>query len=235
MDEHMSDDISTFLLSNLFAACSEQTEHFKQGRSSDPRYCLEIFRRAIVAHDDAAWESLHRIYTPLVKNWLLRSAASLVETARQHQETALDDAIQDGFIQFYYQFYAQKLQFSAFDLPGLIRYLEKCAWSVLLHQTTRSIPTYPLEAHAQQMAPPDDVVLTSMRVAALLDAIQQRITPQEWQLLELRYMENIKTSEAAERVGMPVQAAYRLLPKLRHMLANDQHMRLLYQQWTQSE
>jgi hypothetical protein len=108
----MSDDISSVPLTRLVNACNEQTEHFKHNKPFDARYCLEIFRRGIVTHDDAAWEALYAIYTTVVKNWLLRSARTLVELARQHSDTAVDDAIQDGFVQFYLQFSSQKLRFA---------------------------------------------------------------------------------------------------------------------------
>jgi RNA polymerase sigma factor (sigma-70 family) len=231
----MSDDISSVPLTHLVNACNEQTEHFKHNKPFDARYCLEIFRRGIVTHDDAAWEALYAIYTTVVKNWLLRSARTLVELARQHSDTAVDDAIQDGFVQFYLQFSSQKLRFADFDLPGLIRYLEKCAWSALKNRTKTEYTYSLVGEHVDQHALPDDAVLRHMQAIVLLDAIRQRLTSQEWRLLELRYAENMKTSEAAARIGIPVQEAYRLLPKLRQALASDQHLSLLYKRWTNPE
>jgi RNA polymerase sigma factor (sigma-70 family) len=230
----MNDEIAELPLSVLLAACQEHTEYFKQNQPSDSRYCTELFRRAIVVQDEDAWDALYTFYTPVIKNWLFRSAATLVESALRHRREAIDESIQDAFIQFFAQFYHQKLQFEAFDLPGLIRYLEKCARTAL-RDKLREPPLYPLEEVVPAEHVTEHDVLRSMQAEALLEALRQRVAHQEWRLLELRYAENMKSSEAAAAVALSVEQVYRLLPKLRRFLSNDPRLRSLYDRWVNEE
>ncbi len=95
-------------LINLEAECRRETERYRQGKASDPRFCLEIFRRALhfqpasaapgtaVHGDDRAVAAyvdedaralLVRIYSPYVRAQLKHAdtpAASLEDLEQTH-------------------------------------------------------------------------------------------------------------------------------------------------------
>src|SRR6266571_1088599 len=45
-------------LSALADRCMSEINNFRRGEASSDQYCLEIFRRAMLDHDDAAWTLL---------------------------------------------------------------------------------------------------------------------------------------------------------------------------------
>src|SRR5262245_32017556 len=44
----------------------KRLELFCRGESNDPRFCLELFRRALDAHDQEAWHGLVDLFQPLL-------------------------------------------------------------------------------------------------------------------------------------------------------------------------
>ena len=116
------------LLSNrdLACGCSEETNKFLRQSVSDDRFCLELFRRAIVKRDDEAWASIYQQYAPLVLTWVT-----------QHQSTALLLG-QDGsapLVNAAFAKFAQALtpaKIGNFDsLAAILKYLKMCVHSVV--------------------------------------------------------------------------------------------------------
>lgn len=62
-------------LSALVRHCAVETDHFYHGRSHDARFAHELFRRALVEHDQIAWEHIYAHYSTLVESWVRRSGA----------------------------------------------------------------------------------------------------------------------------------------------------------------
>ena len=67
-------------INELARCCSEETNKFLKQNVSNDRYCLELFRRAIIRRDDDAWSSIYQQYAPLVLTWVTQhqSAAPLL-------------------------------------------------------------------------------------------------------------------------------------------------------------
>ena len=57
-------------INDLARCCSEETNKFLKQSVSNDRYCLELFRRAIVRRDDDAWVCIYQQYAPLVLTWV---------------------------------------------------------------------------------------------------------------------------------------------------------------------
>jgi DNA-directed RNA polymerase specialized sigma24 family protein len=128
-------------LSLLVERCAEQTARFFARVANDTRYCLELFRRAIVEHDQAAWEAIYGQYRNMVRGWLARhpqidltgeTAEDLVNVAFDKMWTALNP---EKFARF-----ADPSQGSLAYPPGqagqalaaLLRYLQMCAHSTVI-------------------------------------------------------------------------------------------------------
>ena len=62
-------------LADIADRCAQETERFFQGQSYDPQYCFELFRRAILEHDQSAWETIHARYQSLVAGWVKQHPA----------------------------------------------------------------------------------------------------------------------------------------------------------------
>ncbi len=131
-------------LSELVHRCAQETERFFQGQDSDPQYCFQLFRRAILEHDQAAWEALHTQYQSLVAGWV-----------RQHRgfEASGEEAqyfVNRAFEKIWAALTAEKFgRFS--DLGPLLRYLKLCVHSVIVDHN-RSLDQADLYALAEESA-----------------------------------------------------------------------------------
>jgi DNA-directed RNA polymerase specialized sigma24 family protein len=56
-------------IADLAGNCREQTERFLRGEQSLDVYCFELFRRAIVDRDDAAWTAVYNQYAGIARRW----------------------------------------------------------------------------------------------------------------------------------------------------------------------
>ncbi|MFL7793500.1 MAG: RNA polymerase sigma factor, partial [Anaerolineae bacterium] len=123
----MSDQIAIKLLTlaDIAHHCDQETERFFQRRSHDPRYCFELFRRAIEKHNQHAWELVYTQYRPLVVGWVERHVAFSTsgEESQYFANRAFEkmwDALTPG-------------KFAHFpNLKSLLRYLQMCVHSVIL-------------------------------------------------------------------------------------------------------
>lgn len=61
IDEEERVHLSTERIAQL---CRENTDQYKQKKSSDPRFCAELIRRAIIGKDEAAWAYCYDTYSP---------------------------------------------------------------------------------------------------------------------------------------------------------------------------
>lgn len=131
-------------LAELVRRCAQETERFFQGQGYDPQYCFELFQRAILEHDQAAWEALHIQYQSLVAGWV-----------RQHRgfETSGEEAqyfINRAFEKIWAALTPEKFErFS--DLGSLLRYLKMCVHSAIVDYN-RSLDQANLYALAEQSA-----------------------------------------------------------------------------------
>jgi DNA-directed RNA polymerase specialized sigma24 family protein len=130
-----SDVITTRLsLSELEARCRSETRRYRREKQSDPRFCLEIFQRALrhidaVAEtrevryqDDAARELLVQLYSDYVKAQINRAAL---------RTTALEDMVQQAWIRFW----SAANNGLAFDtLEAALAYLRRATVSTLIEQ-----------------------------------------------------------------------------------------------------
>src|SRR5262245_20078268 len=124
-------------LPELESRCREETDNYRKGRTSDPWFCLEIFRRAVAsfharAHaagsssayeaDDGAREALYRLYTPFIEASISRTALLALSVSR-------DDIVQDVWL-FFWRAAQKGLLFPSF--PQALTYLQQTARTAVL-------------------------------------------------------------------------------------------------------
>ncbi len=112
-------------LSVLMKHCSAESERFYRGQEHDTRYSYELFRRALVERDEAAWEQLYQHYTGLVEGWVRRNSAFI--SSGESSEYFVVGA----FTKFWRAVTPER--FSSFpSLASLLHYLQLCATSVVI-------------------------------------------------------------------------------------------------------
>lgn len=118
--------LEVLTLPELARNCAEETNKFLKQRPSNDRYCLEIFRRAIINQDDGAWSCLYQQYSPLVLTWVTQhqSAAPLLG---QDGGAPLVNA---AFAKLAQALTPEKIH--NFDtLAAILKYLKMCVHSVV--------------------------------------------------------------------------------------------------------
>lgn len=104
MIQEYSPPIERLSLADLDASCRRETQRYRRGGSSDPRFCLEIFHRALkylppspnnvhlISPGEDARTLLVQIYTDYIKANINRAALRTV---------ALDDLVQSIWLRFW--------------------------------------------------------------------------------------------------------------------------------------
>lgn len=119
-----NDAYQSLTLESLAHRCAEESEHFFHRRDHDPRYCFELFRRAVVEGNERAWNYLTHNYRPLVAGWVTRHRAF----AGSGEEVGY--FVNGAFAKMWSAMSPQK--FDSFDdLKSLLRYLQLCVASVI--------------------------------------------------------------------------------------------------------
>jgi DNA-directed RNA polymerase specialized sigma24 family protein len=130
----------------LARGCREETSRYLRGESFSEHACFELFRRAVVERDDAAWECVYAQYAALARIWL---NAGMDE----------DDGVNAAFERFWRAVDAEK--FSRFgSLAAVLSYLKMCVRTTVLDYVraqSRSaaaidldaIPAISAQAHGQ--------------------------------------------------------------------------------------
>jgi hypothetical protein len=68
-------DIQNLTLSGISHRCAQESDRFFNRKEHDPRFCYELFRRAILDQNQIAWDRILSQYQRLVTHWVERHAA----------------------------------------------------------------------------------------------------------------------------------------------------------------
>jgi RNA polymerase sigma factor (sigma-70 family) len=201
-------------INDLARCCSEETNKFLKQSESNDRYCLELFRRAIVKRDDDAWACIYQQYAPLVLTWIT-----------QHQ-SATPLLGQDGSAPLVNAAFAKlsqaltPLKMENFDsLAALLKYLKMCVHSVVADEVrSRQARQYEetLEGIEQEPAgdDPADNVVSTITAQGLWQVIQEELNGEDERvLIYLAYVHGMKPSEISNqhrRLFPTVDDVYRI-------------------------
>lgn len=221
-------------VNNLARRCAEETTKFLHQRASNDRYCLELFRRALVGHDDAAWSCLYQQYAPLVLTWVNQhqsasalfgqdGSAPLVNAAFAKFSQALTPVKMDNFS----------------TLAAILKYLKMCVHSVIADEMrARQARQYEETLDAIEQEPsaedPAEDVISSLSMQTLWQAIQEELHNEDERLLiYLAYVQGMKPAEicAQQRRFFPtVEDVYRVKRNVLERLRRNRYLRSLFQQ-----
>ncbi len=109
-------------MEELADRCRRESERFSRGQEQDQRYCLELFRRAVVQRDEQAWECVYQQYGAQVARWV-----------RAHPSF---DICQEEVAYFVNATFTQFWKYVSFPtsptLGGLLEYLKKCVATAII-------------------------------------------------------------------------------------------------------
>ena len=124
--------IQQLMLSSIVRRCAQESELFFQREANDPRFCFELLRRAILEHNQDAWEPVYSQYRPLVSGWIARHPGF------QDAGEELDVFVNATFERFWSALTPEKFLLFP-DLKALLRYLQMCVHSVLVDHARQRV------------------------------------------------------------------------------------------------
>ena len=219
-------------INELARSCSEETNKFLRQSVSNDRYCLELFRRAIVKRDDDAWACIYQQYAPLVLTWVTQhqsaapmlgqdGSAPLVNAAFAKFSQALTPAKMDNFD----------------SLAAILKYLKMCVHSVVADEV-RSRQSRQYEEALEQIEnepatedPADDVV-SNISAQNLWQVIQEELNGEDERvLMYLAYIHGMKPSEISShhrRLFPTVDDVYRIKRNVLERLRRNRRLQMLF-------
>ncbi len=196
----------------------------------DPRYCLELFRRAIVGLDGAAWAAIYAQYHALVRHWL-----GGVHNA--------DDLIQETFLRLHRAMTAER--FAAGEFPTLgsvLAFLRTTAVNLLINERRRIVRErralglrWEPRGDASDAEDPEPAggfapdYLADVTRQELADHVRSLVPDEtEWLVLRLTYEFELPPREIARRYPQHFRDAAevsRVKERVKKRLQNDPRLR----------
>lgn len=105
--------------------CRQESEEYLAGRPDDEAYGLELFQRAIIHHDQAAWCAVYAQYQGLVAGWV-RSHSKFYSTG---EETAY--FVNEAFARFSHTASRHQSRHQFDGLGQILNYLKVCVNSAI--------------------------------------------------------------------------------------------------------
>ncbi len=141
-------------LETLARRCQIESRRFYSQEAYEPAYAYELFRRALVEHNQSAWEHIFAQYRPLVEHWVRRTGAfTLCGESSEYFVSA-------AFARFWRALPADR--FGSFpSLAALLNYLRRCASCVVIdaaraHATSDYLPEEAINWNDQRLAHADE-------------------------------------------------------------------------------
>lgn len=221
-------DLRVLALASIAHRCARETELFFQRQSYDPRYCFELFRRAIVDRHEGAWALVYAQYRPLVARWVERHSAF----ASSSEE--VEFFVNRAFEKLWAALNPDK--FSRFpDLKSLLRYLQMCVHSAVLdqvRQAQQSVIAASVEDLAQdgrtQSPTTDDQALAGVYRQQFWDQISTRLrNEQERKVVYGSFVLALKPREICARYRATfrdVREVYRVKENVLARLRRDREL-----------
>lgn len=191
-------DFEELSLSSISHRCARESDRFFNRKEHDPRFCYELFRRAIIMKNELAWNRIYSQYERLVRHWVEHHAA--FPTSGEEVQFFINRAFEKMWIGI------TPKKFADFDdLKSLLRYLQMCVHSVMvdfIRQKEYKKIVDPLDA--QTLNPPadeadaEDKVTKTLMGQAILDFLEEFIQDErEACIVEYMFIYGLKSRDVA--------------------------------------
>lgn len=228
-----SSPIETLPVPILVQRCQEETQKYLRRQVSDDRYCLELFHRALIGRDDAAWVAVYQQYAPLVLSWVARYSHAI---ARLGHESA-EELVNATFAKFSQAIPPAKV--SHFDqLARLLKYLRLCVHSVVSDAVRALAATRrdeSLERIEQELSSIDlaDAISDRLLAQEIWEILRRTLSEDEYLILLQAFVHGLKPEEISRqyRQRFPTKEdVYRIRRNALERLRRNQELRHLQSQ-----
>ena len=160
-------DVLPLTLASIAHRCSRETALFFQRQRHDPRFCFELFRRAIMDHDQHAWDLVYYQYRALVAGWVERHSAF------PGSGEEVQYYVNRAFEKMWVAMTPEKLgHFS--NLKSLLRYLQMCVHSAIIDRVWKA------ELHLVDIETAESAVWDTARDTLTGGQLLERVHRQEF-------------------------------------------------------
>lgn len=216
--------IQTLPLQEIADKCYENTELYYEGKISDPKWCFELFRRALRLGEQDAFTHTYSIFKPQVERWA-RTYANY-----RYTNPGTEDFAHEALIKFWLNLKGEK--FDNFErLNSLLTYLKACVFTV--------VRDYQIKGPTILIINPDDdwwqiiginlPLDFNIDLDDLLDCVEKALNDPE--LMEQFYLwiiYDMKPSEIVDELGQwdDPQEISRMRQKIKRRLQKDKNLRV---------
>ncbi len=117
----------TMSIPALAEECMREFDKYRRGESSDDKYSLELFKRALMQSNSLAWEAVQQCFDAIMHRWM--SSHPLKETACRLDSE--ENYVAQGFTRFWLA--TVNNQETAFSrLGAVLKYLRACLHAVII-------------------------------------------------------------------------------------------------------
>jgi hypothetical protein len=222
------DDIQLFTQASIAHRCARETELFFQRKNYDPRYCFELFRRAIVERQQRSWELIYSQYRSQVVGWVDRHPAFWASGEEAQY------FVNRAFEKMWAALTPEKFGDFA-DLKSILRYLQMCVHSAIVDsaraQKQETLPYDEQKAALERPAAKSTVeehVLTRIKRQELWDYMNQRLKDEKERCIVYgAFVLNLKPGELYaqfQETFRDVQEVYRVKENLIARLRRDREL-----------
>jgi DNA-directed RNA polymerase specialized sigma24 family protein len=195
----MEHSLQAMSLADVAHRCAEETRNFYLDLFSDERFCLEIFRRALVKDDNAALEALQEQFSENVVSWFRhhpgRWDALKIESEQNYVHDAFTRLWQWGHNQ-----QARMKQLTEFNdisgldsMAGAMRFLYKCLDTQIrdrLRQYRREQTVPIIEDIDIPVAPEDEAYVNRKELWSEIRLVL--VDDREYRIIYLAYHDGLK-------------------------------------------
>ena len=219
-------------INELARCCSEETNKFLKQSASNDRFCLELFRRAIIKRDDGAWASIYQQYAPLVLTWVTQHQSATPLLGQDGSAPLVNAA----FAKFSQALTPVKMgNFNS--LAAILKYLKMCVHSVVAdevraRQSRQYEEALDLIEHEPASDDPADDVVSNISAQDLWKIIQEELNNEDERvLIYLAYVQGMKPGEISSmhrRLFPSVDDVYRIKRNVLERLRRNRRLLALF-------
>jgi len=177
-------------LDELVQRCADERAKYSGGTPADPRYCLEIFRRALVEGTSDAWSAMYEAYYRMVLGWVKRHPAAQTAELRDSLEAYAHEVFERLLLS------NRKRPVDVSSLGAILTYLHTSVNWVMLDALRQKRREVPLDAVYDLVRPDDtDDVLDAIGGEELWELVRQVASPRELRLAHALWVEEYRPRE----------------------------------------
>ena len=220
-------DPQSLTITDLAQRCEQETNRYFRRREHDPRYCFELFRRAIQHGDQSVWENIYPCYNALVASWVKQHPG--FESTGEKVEYFVNGAFGKLSVTLTSE------RFRGFsDLGSVLSYLKLCVHSVIVdhNRAADQASLFSLDDASEEPSadpPPEAQVLERVSQHELWERITERLHDEkERSVMQGIFVFDLKPRELYDHsptIFTDVHEIYRIKQNILARLRRDPEIR----------